>query len=190
LYFFFRIGFITGFFIHNKTETFLDLDTKYILPLKTRFLKTFENQTIEYNENIDDVLRDKITKIHTNHVNQKNKNRRSVVEKKPDILLFIADDMTSTACEPYGNKDVHTPYMAQLAKEGICFDNMNNATAMCGPTRQSLYTGIYPVKNGSYPNHAQVYDNRPGYYDSPDIMNLSSQKCRQLPCRTWISTGR
>ena len=59
LYFFFRIGFITGFFIHNKTETFLDLDTKYILPLKTRFLKTFENQTIEYNENIDDIFYDK-----------------------------------------------------------------------------------------------------------------------------------
>jgi N-sulfoglucosamine sulfohydrolase len=79
--------------------------------------------------------------------------------KKPDILFFIADDMTSIDCEPYGNKDVHTPNLAKLAKEGMCFDNMNNATAMCGPTRQSLYTGIFPVKNGSYPNHAQTYGN-------------------------------
>ncbi len=78
---------------------------------------------------------------------------------KPDILFFLADDMTSIDCEPYGNKDVHTPNLAKLAKEGMCFDNMNNATAMCGPTRQSLYTGLFPVKNGSYPNHAQVYDN-------------------------------
>jgi len=78
---------------------------------------------------------------------------------KPDILLFIADDMTSIDCEPYGNKDVRTPNLAKLAKEGMTFDNMNNATAMCGPTRQSLYTGLFPVKNGSYPNHAQVYDN-------------------------------
>jgi len=78
---------------------------------------------------------------------------------KPDILLFIADDMTAIDCEPYGNTDVHTPNLAQLAKEGLTFDNMNNATAMCGPTRQSLYTGLFPVKNGSYPNHAQVYDN-------------------------------
>jgi uncharacterized sulfatase len=79
--------------------------------------------------------------------------------KKPDILLFIADDMTSVDCEPYGNPDVKTPNLLQLAKEGICFDNMHNATAMCGPTRQSLYTGIFPMKNGSYPNHAKVYDN-------------------------------
>ena len=85
--------------------------------------------------------------------------KRKSKEIKPDILFFIADDMTSIDCEPYGNKDVLTPNLAKLAKEGLVFDNMNNATAMCGPTRQSLYTGIFPVKNGSYPNHAQVYDN-------------------------------
>jgi N-sulfoglucosamine sulfohydrolase len=81
------------------------------------------------------------------------------VAEKPDMLFFIADDMTSLDCEPFGNKDVKTPNLAKLATEGLCFDNMNNATAMCGPTRQSLYTGIYPVKNGSYPNHAQTYNN-------------------------------
>ncbi|MCX6299158.1 MAG: sulfatase-like hydrolase/transferase [Bacteroidetes bacterium] len=80
-------------------------------------------------------------------------------EKKPDVLFFIADDMTSVDCEPYGNPDVKTPNLSKLASQGICFDNMNNATAMCGPTRQSLYTGIFPVKNGSYPNHSKVYDN-------------------------------
>jgi uncharacterized sulfatase len=81
------------------------------------------------------------------------------IDAKPDILFFLADDMTSLDCAPYGNPDVRTPNLSRLAKEGLCFDNMNNATAMCGPTRQSLYTGIYPVKNGSYPNHCQVYDN-------------------------------
>ncbi len=79
--------------------------------------------------------------------------------RKPDILFFIADDMTSRDCEPFGNTDVHTPNLTKLAQEGLCFDNMHNATAMCGPTRQSLYTGVFPVKNGSYPNHARVYDN-------------------------------
>ena len=76
----------------------------------------------------------------------------------PDILLFIADDMTWRDCEPYGNPDVNTPNIARLAGEGVCFDQMYTSTAMCGPTRQSLYTGIYPVKNGSYPNHSKVYE--------------------------------
>jgi N-sulfoglucosamine sulfohydrolase len=76
---------------------------------------------------------------------------------RPDILLFIADDMTWRDCEPYGNPDVKTPHLKKLAAEGICFDNMYTATAMCGPSRQSLYTGIQPVRNGSYPNHSRVY---------------------------------
>lgn len=84
---------------------------------------------------------------------------KKVPTKKPNILFFIADDMTSVDCEPYDNPDVKTPHLAKLAAQGICFDNMHNATAMCGPTRQSLFTGVFPVKNGSYPNHAQVYDN-------------------------------
>lgn len=79
--------------------------------------------------------------------------------QRPDILLFIADDMTSRDCEPYGNPDVKTPNISKLAKEGLCFDNMYNASAMCCPTRQSLYTGIFPVKNGAWPNHSKVYGN-------------------------------
>lgn len=77
---------------------------------------------------------------------------------RPDILLFIADDMTWRDCEPYGNMDVKTPNLARLAEEGLCFDHMYSPTAMCGPARQALYTGMFPVKNGSYPNHAKVYD--------------------------------
>jgi len=110
------------------------------------------------------------TKNEINHLSKSSKfqekrksfeliSKKSNEEKRPDILFFLADDMMSIACEPYGSSDVHTPNLTKLAKEGMCFDNMNNATAMCGPTRQSLYTGIFPVKNGSYPNHAQVYDN-------------------------------
>lgn len=60
MYSFFRLGFIVGFFIRDKKkESFLDVDSKYILPLKTKFLKTFENQTIEYNENVDPIFYDK-----------------------------------------------------------------------------------------------------------------------------------
>jgi uncharacterized sulfatase len=75
----------------------------------------------------------------------------------PNILLFHADDMTWRDCQPYGNKDVLTPQIAKLAEEGMCFDNMHTSTAMCAPTRMQLYTGIFPVRNGAYPNHSMVY---------------------------------
>ncbi len=78
--------------------------------------------------------------------------------QQPNIMLVIADDMTWIDCEPYGSSDVRTPNMARLAEEGLCFDAMFTSTAMCAPTRQQLYTGLYPVRNGAYPNHSRVYD--------------------------------
>jgi len=77
---------------------------------------------------------------------------------RPNFMIVIGDDMTYHDCQPYGNTVIRTPNMQQLANEGICFDAMFTATAMCAPTRQHLYTGLYPVRNGAYPNHSRVYD--------------------------------
>ncbi len=73
-------------------------------------------------------------------------------------MIVIGDDMAWHDCAPYGNKAIRTPNMAKLAEEGMCFDAMFTATAMCAPTRQQLYTGMYPVRSGAYPNHSKVYD--------------------------------
>lgn len=82
---------------------------------------------------------------------------RAAPSRRPNILIVIADDMTWRDCAPYGNAEVKTPNMARLAREGMCLDAMFTATAMCAPTRQQLYTGMYPVRNGAYPNHSKVY---------------------------------
>ena len=76
--------------------------------------------------------------------------------RRPDIVLFIADDLTWLDCGAYGSPDVKTPNIDQLAKDGMRFDRMFTATAMCSPTRQQLYTGLFPVRNGAYPNHSKV----------------------------------
>lgn len=76
----------------------------------------------------------------------------------PNILLMLADDMACHDCQPYGNSEVRTPHLSRLAKEGLVFDRAFTATAMCAPTRQQLYTGVFPVRNGAYPNHSQVKD--------------------------------
>ena len=82
----------------------------------------------------------------------------AATRRRPNVLLVIGDDMAWNDCEPYGSPDVQTPNMARLAREGMCFDAMFTSTAMCAPTRQQLYTGLYPVRNGAYPNHSRVYD--------------------------------
>lgn len=75
---------------------------------------------------------------------------------RPNIVIVIADDMAWHDCGPYGSKTVRTPNIDRLAKQGLTFRQAFTATAMCSPTRQQLYTGLFPVRNGAYPNHSRV----------------------------------
>lgn len=75
----------------------------------------------------------------------------------PNVLLILADDQTWHDVGCYGNKDVKTPNIDRLATQGMKFTHSFTATAMCSPTRQQLYTGLFPVRNGAYPNHSKVH---------------------------------
>lgn len=77
--------------------------------------------------------------------------------RKPNIVIFIADDLSwhDVACFG-GPTDAKTPRLDQLAREGMKLTGFYSPAAVCSPTRQALLTGIYPVRNGAYPNHAVV----------------------------------
>ena len=77
-------------------------------------------------------------------------------EIKPNIVFILADDCTKYDLACYGSKDAVTPNIDRLAKSGIKFNNCHQQAPMCSPTRHSLYTGMYPVKIGAYPNHTYV----------------------------------
>ncbi len=78
--------------------------------------------------------------------------------RPPNILIILSDDLTYHDLGCYGNTDVKTPNIDQLAAEGLRFEYCFNSAPMCAPTRMSLYTGIHPVRNGAHPNHSMVYD--------------------------------
>jgi uncharacterized sulfatase len=75
----------------------------------------------------------------------------------PNLLLIIADDCTYRDLEVYGGQ-ARTPNLNRLATEGMKFSHCFQAAPMCSPTRHCLYTGLYPVKSGAYPNHTFAYD--------------------------------
>lgn len=83
--------------------------------------------------------------------------KQKIEPKKPNIVFIMADDLTMTDIGPYGSTQVHTPNMDKLAAEGMCLDNMFNMVPVCSPTRQSLLTGLGPVRSGAYPNHTMIY---------------------------------
>ena len=76
--------------------------------------------------------------------------------RQPNILIVIADDLNKDSVGIYGNKDVKTPNIDRLASQGMRFNLAYTSTAMCAPTRQQMYTGLYPVRSGAYPNHSKV----------------------------------
>jgi len=65
---------------------------------------------------------------------------------KPNVIFLLSDDQSIYSVGAYGNKDVITPNMDQLAKDGIIFDRHYNTTAICMASRANIFTGMYEYK--------------------------------------------
>ncbi len=69
--------------------------------------------------------------------------------KRPNILIFETDDMTFTSLGVTGcTIEGISPNLDKLAKEGLLITRGYNTTALCGPSRNSLFTGMHPMTNG------------------------------------------
>lgn len=77
---------------------------------------------------------------------------------KPNILLIISDDL-NTRIGPYMDIDSHTPNLDRLAGEGVRFSRAYCQYPICGPSRASLMSGLYPETNKVLTNN-----DKPGSY--------------------------
>ncbi|MEM6378382.1 MAG: sulfatase-like hydrolase/transferase [Bacteroidota bacterium] len=73
---------------------------------------------------------------------------KSANEKPPNILFVFIDDMGFGDLGCYGNEEVSTPNIDQLAAEGIRFHQFYVNSPICSPSRVSVLTGNYPSKWG------------------------------------------
>ena len=71
--------------------------------------------------------------------------------ERPNIVLVMADDLGWSDIGCYGG-EIPTPAIDSLAENGIRFTQFYN-NAVCGPTRASLLTGLYPQQIGHAGNH-------------------------------------
>jgi len=69
-------------------------------------------------------------------------------QKKWNIISIVTDDQGAWAVGAYGNKEIVTPSIDQLAREGILFTNAFACTGVCAPSRVSFITGLYPTQTG------------------------------------------
>ena len=64
-------------------------------------------------------------------------------EKRPNVILIMADDLGYGSLGCYGSKEIKTPNIDQLATHGTRFTDFHSNGAMCSPTRAALLTGRY-----------------------------------------------
>ena len=87
--------------------------------------------------------------------------------EKPNLVVFISDDLGRLDTSIHGSIDARTPTMERLAAEGMTFDDAYVASPSCCPSRFSLLTGLMPARHGAHPNHSQV---KPGTKFLPPIL--------------------
>lgn len=72
----------------------------------------------------------------------------AVAAPKPNVLFIMIDDLgwMDTGC--YGSTYYETPNVDRLAASGMRFTDAYAASPLCSPTRASILTGQYPMRNG------------------------------------------
>lgn len=88
---------------------------------------------------------------------------QKAMTQKPNLILFMPDEMRADALSCFGNPVCRTPNMDRLAAEGTRFSNCYVQYPVCGASRCSLLTG-WPT---SVRGHRSLY-----YFLRPDEPNL------------------
>lgn len=71
-------------------------------------------------------------------------------QDKPNVLFIAVDDLNDYVHCMQGAISVPTPNIDRLAQQGMLFTNAHCQAPICGPSRASIMTGLYPSTSGNY----------------------------------------
>ncbi|MGJ8655147.1 MAG: sulfatase [Akkermansiaceae bacterium] len=86
--------------------------------------------------------------------------------RKPNVLFLISDDL-NTALSGFGHKQCKTPHLDRLAREGVKFESMHCQYPVCGASRASIMSGLYPYTNMTMGNGGTLRRSM------PDVVTMS-----------------
>ena len=81
----------------------------------------------------------------------------------PNIVFVFGDQHRLCTTGFGGNAQVRSPYMDQMAEEGVVFETTVSNVPVCTPWRAAFLTGQYPLTTGMFMNDVQLPTDRPTF---------------------------
>ena len=75
---------------------------------------------------------------------------KAAAAARPNIVLFLADDLGYGELGCYGHAAAITPNLDRFAAEGLRLTDCHSAGSVCSPSRSALLTGRTPYRNGVF----------------------------------------
>ncbi len=96
----------------------------------------------------------------------------ATAQDRPNVLLIMTDNQSPNLLGAYGNRDIRTPNIDRLARDGLLFAHAYATSGVCSPSRAVLMTGLIPSGNG-------VHNGLPARYAVEDYAAI--EEFRNLP---------
>lgn len=107
-------------------------------------------------------------------------NQQELVTHRPNVLVIMIDDLNDCIGGWNGHPQSLTPNINRLAASGTSFTNAHTNAPMCGPSRASLFTGIYP-------HHSRNFYQAPWY--KSEVLQNSKTMMEQFKDAGYFVTG-
>jgi len=110
-------------------------------------------------------------------------------EKRPNIVVLVADDLGWHDTGVYGNAAIRTPNIDRLARSGLLVKLAFGTSPQCSPSRISVLTGTYPHATGAEDLHMPLpegerilpsYLQGRGYFTGPRFFDMDAALLKRI----------
>src|SRR5687768_6470506 len=106
-------------------------------------------------------------------------------DKKPNIIVIVADDLGYADLGCQGCKDIPTPNIDSLGRNGVRCTNGYVSCPVCSPTRAGIMTGRYQQRFGHEFNPGPA-DTSPANFGLPLTESTLANRLKALGYRTGM----
>lgn len=138
----------------------------------TVLMKKASTNIKKYKRRLNDVLKLLVLiviPVQSSSVYCQSSSKGNTTSKKPNIIFILADDLGYGDLGFNGQDKIKTPVLDHMAAEGIVFTRHYAGSAVCGPSRASLMTGMHTGNSPVRENPRWTHSGQPVDMSSSDV---------------------